>query len=1240
MLDDVRAIDASPLRTRIREAYLADEAASVQSLIDRADLSGEVRRAISARARQLVEHIRGAGRDRSRIESFLSEYGLTNDEGVALMCLAEAMLRVPDTFTLDALIQDKIGPADWQRHLGHSESTFVNASSWGLMLAGRIVREDEAVMRGRIRAVVRKLGAPVIRTAVAKSMELLGEAFVLGRTIDEALAKAAPMEAAGYRFSYDMLGEAALTEPDAENYFRAYRQAIAAIAGRCVHRGVVDNPGISVKLSALHPRYEMAKRHRVLDELVGPLMALAVAAKHANMGFNVDAEEADRLELSLDVIAALSANPELKGWAGLGVVVQAYQKRAPYVLDWLADLARRHRRRFMVRLVKGAYWDSEIKRHQELGLAGYPVFTRKASTDIAFLACAKQLLASRGVFYPQFATHNAHTVAAVLELAGDFRGYEFQRLHGMGEVLHGWIVTQAKITTRVYAPVGVHKDLLAYLVRRLLENGANSSFVNQIVDHSVAIEALVADPVDEVLAQAEIPHQKIPLPVDLYRPTRPNSTGLNLADPLVLARLQAALRPFARKTWSACPLIGDTQRQGEATEVTNPADRADVVGTVVEADVDQVGVALERALAAAPRWSAEPVEARGEILRRTADLYERNAAELIALCVREAGKTYADAVAEVREAVDFLRFYPVEAAALAARTARQPLGVFVCISPWNFPLAIFAGQIAAALAAGNPVAAKPAEQTPLIAQLAASLFHQAGVADDVLQLLPGPGETIGAALASDPRVAGVAFTGSTAVARSIRQAMVRAGNERAALVAETGGLNAMIVDSTALPEQAVKDVLASAFQSAGQRCSALRLLYLQEDVADAILDMLAGAMAELSVGDPALLSTDIGPVIDEAARAKIADHVDRLKREARLIHECKPAAGAASGSFIQPVAFELDRPEQLTEEIFGPVLHVVRFPAAGLEAAVESINASGFGLTLGIHSRVDQTVDRVTGHARVGNIYVNRNQIGAVVGVQPFGGEGLSGTGPKAGGPNYLLAFTGSGLTAVVTPKAPEASCPVAIALSDLAGEVRSLQPAWDRRHDRDEVLAQAAEEFAAMDTAGELALAIAEAAAWARARCREPLALPGPTGEQNQMALYGRGVFLCLGDQTGARAAVVRQTAWALAAGNGVVAPLAEADKRCFVAAGVPAALLQCLPVDFSPLGLAARDLEAFDGMAIEGPGPAVRAVAEAAAACAGPIIPVIATPDRYFSFATERTLSIDTTASGGNATLLAMVS
>jgi RHH-type proline utilization regulon transcriptional repressor/proline dehydrogenase/delta 1-pyrroline-5-carboxylate dehydrogenase len=1015
--------EADPLRRNLRAAYRTDETVCVEALLKEAELPAEMLDRIALRARELVRSVREARLGQGGLDAFLHEYQLTSREGVVLMCLAEALLRIPDAETADALIKDKLGSGDWEKHLGTSESLFVNASTWALMLTGRIVRfggDETRDLGGVLRRLVAKSGEPVIRQAVMQAMRILGRQFVMGRTIEEALERAQAMEKRGYRYSYDMLGEAARTMRDADRYERAYHAAIAAIGAAAGRRGPIESPGISVKLSALHPRYEFAQRQRVMDELVPRLKGLAMAARRVDIGFTVDAEEADRLDLSLDVIEAISGDADLAGWSGFGLAIQAYQKRCLPLIGWLADMARRHRRRLMVRLVKGAYWDSEIKWSQERGLPGYPVFTRKASTDVSYLACAKKLLADPAAFYPQFATHNAHSFAAVLEMAGNGRDFEFQRLHGMGEALYEQVVGPEKmgLAARIYAPVGSHEDLLAYLVRRLLENGANTSFVNRIVDEKAPIEELIGDPVTRVRKLPAKPHPRIPLPVDLYGQGRRNAGGIDLTDLNELAPLARAMEAAAGERWSAAPVIGGALRGGTVKSVVNPADRRQSVGEVSEAGKKEVDEALARAVRAADDWNGTPAADRAASLERAADLMERSRAALMAMAVREAGKTVPDALAEVREAVDFCRYYAQRARADFAEPLALPgptgernqialegRGVFACISPWNFPLAIFSGQVTAALAAGNAVIAKPAEQTPLIAAAAVRILHEAGVPADVLHLLPGDGPSVGAPLVADPRIAGVAFTGSTETARAINQVLAARTGPIVPLIAETGGQNAMIVDSSALPEQVVRDVLISSFQSAGQRCSALRVLFVQEDIAEKLEEMLVGAMGELRVGDPALLSTDVGPVIDEAAKDVLEAHADRMVHEGELLHCVPLGPDTAHGSFVAPRAFRIDRLERLEREVFGPILHVIRFAGDRLDAVLESINATGYGLTLGIHSRIDSTVHYIHERLRVGNAYVNRNMIGAVVGVQPFGGEGLSGTGPKAGGPRYLHRF-------------------------------------------------------------------------------------------------------------------------------------------------------------------------------------------------------------------------------------------
>jgi RHH-type proline utilization regulon transcriptional repressor/proline dehydrogenase/delta 1-pyrroline-5-carboxylate dehydrogenase len=1010
-----------PLRAAILAAYREDETVVVERLLAAAEFTPQALDRVAERARGLVVEVRRQRLGKGGLDAFLHEYALSSKEGIVLMCLAEALLRIPDADTVDRLIRDKLGPADWSQHLGQSDSLFVNASTWALMLTGRLFRSDgeERDLAGVLKRLVARSGEPVVRQAVTAAMRILGRQFVMGRTIAEALERARSAERHGYRHSYDMLGEAARTAADARRYFESYEAAITAIGSAVAGPDIFAAPGISVKLSALHPRYEEAQRERALKELTPMLRALAQHAKAKGIGFTIDAEESERLDLSLDFIETLALDPALAGWDGFGLAIQAYQKRALPLVDWLADLARRARRRLMVRLVKGAYWDSEIKRSQERGLSGYPVFTRKVATDVSYLACARRLLAAPDAFYAQFATHNAHTLAAVLQLAGDRRDYEFQRLHGMGEPLYEQVVGADKLDRpcRVYAPVGSHEDLLAYLVRRLLENGANTSFVNRIVDDKAPIDEIITDPVARLRGLRRKPHPRIPLPRDLYGAERRNSAGPDLSSRAELASLKTALEAAARRAWTAAPIVGGTDLEGATRTARDPSHRARTIGTVADAGAQHVERALAHAASAAPDWDAMPASERAAILERVGDLYEKRLAELVALIVREGGRTIPDAVSEVREAVDFCRYYAMRARADFGPTLlpgptgeRNALelhgrGVFACISPWNFPLAIFTGQITAALAAGNAVIAKPAEQTPLVGASAVRLMHQAGLPVEALHLLPGDGATVGARLTADPRIAGIAFTGSTETARAINLVLAQRAGPLVPLIAETGGQNALIVDSSALPEQVVQDVLMSAFNSAGQRCSALRVLCLQADIAERVITMLKGAMAELAIGDPALLSTDVGPVIDEDARASLQKHAERMAREGSLLYQCTLPPDAENGLFFAPRAFEIDRIGRLEREVFGPILHVVRWQRSRLDQLLDAIAATGYGLTLGIHSRIDETVEAVHRRLKVGNTYVNRNMIGAVVGVQPFGGEGLSGTGPKAGGPHYLYRF-------------------------------------------------------------------------------------------------------------------------------------------------------------------------------------------------------------------------------------------
>jgi RHH-type proline utilization regulon transcriptional repressor/proline dehydrogenase/delta 1-pyrroline-5-carboxylate dehydrogenase len=1002
----------TPLRQAIAAHHRIEEREWARALAAEAELTADQLAHAQVIAAELASHVREQRRSAGGVDALMHEFSLSSTEGIALMCLAEALLRVPDDATRDRLIQDKIGRGDWSAHIGTSPSLFVNAAAWGLLITGKLVPTHHAgSMTTALRGLVARSGAPLIRRATDLAIRLLGRQFVTGETIAEALDHARAREKRGYRFSYDMLGEAAMTSADADRYLRSYVEAILAIGQASGGRGIEDGPGISIKLSALHPRYVRAQRERVMAELLPRVKSLLLLARTYDIGLNIDAEETDRLDLSLDILEALATDPIFAGWNGIGVVVQAYQRRARKVIDWLVDLGRRSGHRLMVRLVKGAYWDTEIKAAQLAGMADYPVFTRKAHTDISYLACVRAMLAAPDAIFPQFATHNAFTIGAVQALIGaeprSNATFEFQCLHGMGEPLYDTLVGagSAGVPCRIYAPVGTHETLLAYLVRRLLENGANTSFVNQVVDPTISLETLIADPVGKARNLDFAPHPALPEPADLF-PGRRNSAGLDLASEAVLARLGDDLRTTLA---DAAPMQATASIASAPTsQSVNPADHREAIGHVIDAtEADVAGAVADAA------WPGTSVADRAAMLERWADLLEAERDALIALAVREAGKTLRNAAGEVREAVDFCRYYA--AAARAELAAAAPIGPVVCISPWNFPLAIFTGQIAAALAAGNPVLAKPAEQTPLIAAAAVTLAHRAGIPRTALQLLPGPGETIGAALASHPAVAGVLFTGSTIVAQAINRTLARRDGDPV-LIAETGGLNAMIVDSSALPEQVVADVIESAFDSAGQRCSALRVLCLQDEIADRTLTMLEGAMRELRIGDPAHLATDIGPVIDAGARAMLEAHVAAMRARGFRCLAAPLPAGCAHGTFVAPVIVEIPSLEVLEAEVFGPVLHVIRFRSTDLEGLIQAINAKGYGLTHGLHTRIDDTIATVTSGIEAGNIYVNRNMVGAVVGSQPFGGEGLSGTGPKAGGPFYLHRLVRGTAPALPTP--------------------------------------------------------------------------------------------------------------------------------------------------------------------------------------------------------------------------------
>ncbi len=1011
------------LRAIINDAYRADEFKIVSELIDSAILDDHVTKAVRERAIQLVELVRSERKKTTGIDSFLTQYSLSSEEGIALMCLAEALLRVPDNKTIDHLIKDKLSHQDWKSHRGQSQSFFVNATTWALMLTGKVLSRGkaESTLSTALMKVVNRSSERVVRAAVDKAMRIMSKQFVMGRTIHEALSRAKKNEAQGYRYSYDMLGEAALTAKDAERYFNAYSDAIEAIGQSTTKRSVIENPGISIKLSALHPRYEESQHERVLSELPPKLLKLAQMAHHYHISLTIDAEESERLDLSLDVIEKVFGDVSLQNYNGFGMAIQSYQKRAFYLLDWVATLARSKKRRIMVRLIKGAYWDSEIKKTQMQGFTEYPVFTRKVFTDVSFQACARKLLTMTDAIYPQFATHNAYSVALILNLVGDYRDFEFQCLHGMGNELYEQIVPKEKlgIPCRIYAPVGSHEDLLPYLVRRLLENGANSSFVNRIVDEKAPISALVEDPITKAEHFLDKINQNIPLPQSIYLPQRLNSTGIDFTDRKIVHELQQQFDKQKHERWKAKPILAGKKITDALGAVLCSPQNPDVqIGQIVTATPDDIEWALTKAEKAFDSWSKTSVSERCKAILQFATLLEENLFQLLAMTCLEAGKTWQDGVAEVREAIDFCRYYAALAETLMSKGVQllgytgetnelslHPRGIVLCISPWNFPLAIFTGQVVAALVTGNVVIAKPAEQTSMIATFATELMIKAGIPSGVIQLLTGTGETVGHALVADLRIKAVVFTGGTQTAALINTTLATRGGELIPLIAETGGQNAMIVDSTALLEQVVVDVLTSAFGSAGQRCSALRVIYVQDDVYPRFIELLKGAMAQLEMGDPTWLSTDVGPVIDKDAFTVLHSHVTEMQKKYEVIYQCELKDKSAKGYFFPPTLIAIDHINALNKEVFGPVLHVIAFKRKALDDVIQQINNTGYGLTLGIHSRINQTVEYIRERVHVGNCYVNRSMIGAVVGLQPFGGEGLSGTGPKAGGPHYLIRF-------------------------------------------------------------------------------------------------------------------------------------------------------------------------------------------------------------------------------------------
>jgi RHH-type proline utilization regulon transcriptional repressor/proline dehydrogenase/delta 1-pyrroline-5-carboxylate dehydrogenase len=1202
-----------PLRQAITAAYRLPEPECLPPLVEAAKVSPAQKAEIAKTARTLIEALRAKHKG-TGVEGLVHEYSLSSQEGVALMCLAEALLRIPDTETRDALIRDKISEGDWKSHLGGTKSMFVNAATWGLVVTGKLTSTvNDRSLAAALTRLIARAGEPVIRRGVDMAMRMMGEQFVTGETIDEALKRSKALEARGFRYSYDMLGEAATTAADAERYYRDYEAAIHAIGKAANGRGIYEGPGISIKLSALHPRYARGQADRVMGELLPRVKQLALLAKKYDIGLNIDAEEADRLELSLDLLEDLSLDKDLSGWNGLGFVVQAYGKRCPFVLDYIIDLARRSGRRMMVRLVKGAYWDAEIKRAQLEGLEGFPVYTRKIHTDVAYVACARKLLEAPDAVFPQFATHNAQSLATIYHLAGsDFQigSYEFQCLHGMGEPLYDEVVGKGKLDRpcRIYAPVGTHETLLAYLVRRLLENGANSSFVNRISDPKVSVDELVADPVDIVQAMPVIgmPHDQIALPAALYGKDRTNSKGIDLSNETALAELANKLASTVSVDWYAKPLLADGSEDGETRPIANPADHADIVGSVTELRVEDASKIARMAAEGVAEWASASPSERAACLERAADLMQTRIETLMAIAMREAGKSAANAVGEVREAIDFLRYY-ADQARKTLGPAHASLGAIVCISPWNFPLAIFTGQVAAALVAGNSVMAKPAGVTPIIAYESVKILHEAGVPRGALQFVPGSGR-LGAALVAAPETAGVMFTGSTEVARQIQAQLserLSPAGKPIPLIAETGGQNGMIVDSSALAEQVVADVIASAFDSAGQRCSALRVLCLQEDIADRTLAMLKGALKELKIGRTDRLNIDVGPVISDQAKNEIDKHIERMRSLGCKVEQLLLPEAASLGTFVPPTIIELKQMSDLTREVFGPVLHVIRYRREDLDRLIDDVNDSGYGLTFGLHTRLDETIEHVTGRIKAGNLYVNRNIIGAVVGVQPFGGRGLSGTGPKAGGPLYI------GRLVQRAPVPPQhSSVYTDPALRDFAS--------WLGRKGHN------AEADTARELAGISALGMHKE-------------LAGPVGERNLYALHPRGRILLV---PATAKGLFRQLAAALATGNQITVDRGASNLEN---------ALSSLPASVSSRVTWSSDWDAdgpFSGALVEGDAERVGAVNKKIAGLKGPLVLVqSATTDELANdreayclnwLLEEVSTSINTAAAGGNASLM----
>jgi RHH-type proline utilization regulon transcriptional repressor/proline dehydrogenase/delta 1-pyrroline-5-carboxylate dehydrogenase len=1234
-------MNQAALRNKIRQVTHQDEHQAVTQLLHSNPLSGTTRETILQESRELVTQCRADKSSSGILDAFLLEFGLSNAEGVALMCLAEALLRVPDALTADRLIAEKIKAGNWNSHRNNSKSLFVNASTWGLMLTGQLVSLDAEITENTdnwVKRLTASAGEPVIRAAVMQAMKIMGGQYVLGRNIKEGLKRGAKQNDPETRFSFDMLGEGARTDGDARNYLAAYASAIDSIGQSAKDSDVHSANGISVKLSALHPRYYFAQYDLVIKELLPRIKQLCVQAAQYNIGLSIDAEEAYRLDISMDIFEALAKNSDLDGWQGLGFVLQAYQKRAPDTAKWLIGLARETNRRLMVRLVKGAYWDAEIKHAQELGLESYPVFTRKANTDLCYQHCAAILLDAQDAVFPQFATHNAYTASMILNIAGD-REFEFQRLHGMGHILYNNLRKAAgrPIPVRVYAPIGNHRDLLPYLVRRLLENGANSSFVNRFLDQQTPVEQLLEDTRKQVTGCFPYQHKGIPVPPEMFRAAgeeRKNAHGIDLDS--VLEAEQLLVQIAKTPQLLSQPIIDGVALDRQLTPSYSPSNQTLLIGQSARVDDEDILHALESANHAYPAWNGVGHGARATILEKVADLMERDFAQLIGVISLEGGRTVNDAISEVREAIDFCRYYAVQAKALQGLTG---LGVFFCVSPWNFPLAITVGQIAAALAAGNTVLAKPAAQTPAIAAYAVRLFHEAGVPGSVLQLLLGSGSQIGNLVLGDSRIAGIAFTGSTGTAQHINQQLALRPGKPIPFIAETGGQNCMVVDSSALPEQVVDDVIMSAFQSAGQRCSALRVLFIQSDIADNVLGMLKGAMASLHVGDPRLLSSDLGPVIDSGAQKELQAHIDRMHREAKLIAKVELNSNCANGSFVAPYAFEIDSLDLLTEEVFGPILHVVRFDSDKLGEVLKQINNTGFGLTLGVHSRIQAFAQKVFSNTIAGNTYINRNMVGAVVGVNPFGGRGLSGTGPKAGGPNYMLRFSGADI-----PETAQRSFKVAINKPDVNHETIVSNARWALKN----------WQSTSIDSRLIILQQVITDRSWlqqidavAREKLANPIELPGPTGEDNRLSVQGRGVVTLIVTREDLFADAEKQIASALLCGCSVIVTADDCNKEAlqslqnkYLKAGLPNQLLQLTHLDSLGGLIQQGQVEAITANSLNADSSNLR---QAMAKRSGSIITLIEWPQRdedynyhwLLWFLSERTRTENLVARGGNTKL-----